>query len=255
MFFALSCALLSAAPAPDYSVIVSRHVGVEPERAAAIAGHLARALEREPRQPLGALMPVADASAALEKAGFPDPAVCSGAAACVANLGKLAGLRWVVSLQLAKVGTQLTADAAVLEAGSGRSLAVVTRGFSVDELKPGAAALASDLLDRLPTALADDAPRRADLEPGVVHVDATPPLSRRGPTVALGLGAVAVVVLALAVGFGVSALNQSNGLSVKSPTYANDVSNVHRNAAIADGGYVGAAALGAAAVLVWRLSD
>ncbi|MHB8876891.1 MAG: hypothetical protein ACYC8T_24605, partial [Myxococcaceae bacterium] len=223
-------ALSALGATPEYSVVVARRIGVDAKRSAELSGELARALEKQSSHPLGNLVSVTDTAARLAKAGFPDPATCSGAAACVANLVRVSGLARLVSLQLVKVGGELAIDASIIEGETGRSLVAVTRTANLKN--PGAEleALAAELIRKLPVpqplaaaALPSDAPAEVRLTPQ----DASqPPLLAASPglaggqKLALGLGAGALVALAVGVGMGASAMGQSSALTPRDPLLA-----------------------------------
>lgn len=265
MVGAVALVLLTATP--ESSVVVARRIGLDATKGVELAQQLVTALEQQPGKPLGAVLPVSEANERLAKAGFPDTAVCNGAAACVASLAKVSGFARLVSLQLVKLGGDLAIDASVIDGRTGQSLAVVTRTVKAKALTAELSALAAELLAKLPaSALAPasttpppdttEAPPTPPLLPAVEPVVVTAP-ARAMPTgrvVALGLGGAAVVSLGVGLGLGVSAMNQSNQLSVLDPAYGARVAAVRQAALGADISYVLAGAFAVAALVTWLLT-
>ncbi|MBL8918261.1 MAG: hypothetical protein JNJ54_05335 [Myxococcaceae bacterium] len=267
MFGAVTLALLAAAP--ESSVVVARRIGLDAARAQELAQQLASALEQQADSPLGAVLPTASANARLAKAGFPDTAVCNGAAACVASLAKVSGFERLVSLQLVKLGGDLAVDASVIDGRTGQSLAVVTRTIKAKALSTELSALAVELVSKLPAvatraaatvpAPTDQPVKRAEpppppppLEPAVTAAAA--PALPTGRIVALGLGGAAVVSIGVAIALGVSAVGQSNQLSVLDPSYAMRVASVRQSALFADVSWAAAGAFAVAALATWLLT-
>lgn len=263
----VTLALLAASP--ESSVVVARRIGLDAARGVELAQQLATALGEQRDRPLGTVLPVAQANERLAKAGFPDTAVCNGAAACVASLAKVSGFERLVSLQLVKLGGDLAIDASVIDGRTGQSLAVVTRTVKAKALAAELAALASELLSKLPAPVAPVAssttaqpvtpvepppppPPVAIVEP--VAVTPPPSVLPTGRIVALGLGGAAVVSLGVGIALGVSAMGQSNQLSVLDPSYAARVAAVRQAALGADVSYALAGAFAVAALVTWLLT-
>jgi hypothetical protein len=266
MVGAVALVLLTATP--ESSVVVARRIGLDATKGVELAQQLVTALEQQPGKPLGAVLPVSEANERLAKAGFPDTAVCNGAAACVASLAKVSGFARLVSLQLVKLGGDLAIDASVIDGRTGQSLAVVTRTVKAKALTAELSALAAELLAKLPASApapvasttpppdTTEAPPTPPLLPAVEPVVVTAP-ARAMPTgrvVALGLGGAAVVSLGVGLGLGVSAMNQSNQLSVLDPAYGARVAAVRQAALGADISYVLAGAFAVAALVTWLLT-
>jgi len=247
----LALATLSVLGAsPDYSVVVARRLGLEPKRATELATSFADALEHQPTHPLGTLLPVDEAAAALERAGFPDTTVCSGSAPCVASLARVSGLARIVALQLVKVGSELAIDVSVVDV-SGKILGVLTRSVKLKGANDELPALAAELIAKLPPPA--DAPVEVKLTPPTPPpaVEVTAPAMPVGRKVALGLGGGAVVALGVGVGLGVSALGQSKALSPLDPQFENKAAAARSAALGADLSYGLAAALALSALVAW----
>ncbi|MFO0601334.1 MAG: hypothetical protein U0228_38855 [Myxococcaceae bacterium] len=248
MWLALSLSLLGAVP--DSAVVVARRIGVEPDKALEIALDFTEALRAGDPARAG---PLLDAHLALErfaKAGFPDPSVCNGKAACVASLAKVGGFRRLVALQLARAGTSVAVDASLVDGETGAPLASATRMVFARDWQGGLSAIATELLSRWP---AEDAPvvtrGPAETAPPVV-VTASSSLSP-GRTAALAVGGGAVVALGVGIALGVSASAQANQLSVLDPRYDERVAAVRGTALGADVSYIAAGALAVTALVVW----
>lgn len=266
MFGAVTLALLAAAP--EASVVVARRIGLDAARGLELAQQLASALDQQPNRPLGAVLPAANANERLAKAGFPDPAVCNGAAACVASLAKVSGFERLVSLQLVKLGADLAIDASVIDGRTGQSLAVVTRTIKAKALSVELSALAAELVSKLPASAVvaerppppGDAPvKRSEppppppsLEPAVTATPA--PALPTGRIVALGLGGAAIASIGVGIALGVSAVSQSNKLSVLDPSYAMRVAAVRQSALFADVSWAVAGAFAVAALVTWLVT-
>lgn len=264
MLAAVAASLLCASP--EASVVVARRLGLDAARGAELAQQLTAALEQQPGSRLGALVPVTEATSRLTKAGFPDTAVCNGAAACVASLAKVGGFERLVALQLVKLGADLAIDASIIDGRTGASLAVVTRTVKLKAIGDELTALAAELMGKLPAkpvaeVAPPDRPPSTDpsppppppLDETAVTATAARPLST-GRLVAIGLGSAAIVSLGVGIGLGVSALSQSNQLSVRDPEYASRVAAVRQTALFSDVGYGAAAAFAVAALVTWLLA-
>lgn len=252
MVFALTLSLLTATP--DASVVVARRISLDAVKAQDLAEQLAAALKERPGSALGTLMPVADAMACLSKAGFPDTAVCNGAAACVASLAKVCGFKRLVALQVGKVGADVAVDVSIVDGATGATLAAVTSTLALKGSAEAMRPLALELLSKL-----EEVPAPVEVRTGV------PPVSREehatdAPSltthqkVAIGLGVGAVVSLGVGITLGVSALGQSNQLSVRHPGYAAQVVSVRQTALFSDVGYGAAIALAVSALVLWLVS-
>ncbi len=255
MLLALATLALFGA-GPDYSVVVARRLGVDPQRASELAVAFAAALEAQPTNPLGTLLPVDEAASSLERAGFPDPSVCNGSAACVSSLARVSGLSRIVALQLVKVGTELAIDASVVDA-SGKILGVVTRSVKLKTAPDALPELAAELIERLPAP--SDAPVEVVLTPPPPaetppSVALAPPPFPTGRKVALGVGGGAVVALGIGVGLGVSALDQSRALSAADPRFEERAAAARSTALAADLTYGLAGALAVSAAITWLVS-
>lgn len=251
MVFALTLSLLTATP--EASVVVARRISLDAAKAQELAEQLATALSQQSSGALGTLMPVADAMACLSKAGFPDTAVCNGAAACVASLAKVCGFKRLVALQMGKVGADVAVDVSIVDGATGASLAAVTSTLNLKNASEAMGPLAAELLSKLaPTPPPVEVVTRGTALTPEAPAVATPLSTHQ--KVALGLGAGAVASLGVGIALGVSALGQSNQLSERDPRYAANVMTVRQTALFSDVGYGAAIALAVSALVVWLVS-
>jgi hypothetical protein len=251
---ALTASLLAASP--EASVVVARRIGLEAKRGEELAQQLTDALRARDAASIGALVDVSIAVERLAAAGFPDTAVCNGAATCVASLAKVGVFRRLVALQLVKLGAELAVDASVVDGDTGQVLAAITRTVSLKTSAEEWAALAAELTRKLsaldaPIAVVlpgDPADARPKNDPPEVH---QAPGLGVGRKVALGFGGGAVVALGVGIGLGVSAAAQASQLSVLDPMYAQRVAGARGTALGADLSYVTAGAFAVTALLLW----
>ncbi|MCC6333921.1 MAG: hypothetical protein IT380_08020 [Myxococcales bacterium] len=272
---ALPLVLTAVLAASDqYSLVVARRLGVDAQRAQELTASLGVELKDLSAPALGKEVPLTELADTLSKAGFPDTAVCNGAAACVASLAKLSGLGRLVAVQLVKIGTSVAMDVSVVDSASGKTLAAATRSVPLKTPRKELEALAKELVGKLPPPEVakvepapvkpppppDDTPKETSLvpkqppppEPPVVVAEA--PGMPTGRKVALGLGAGAVVSLGVGIGLGASVLAQSSSLSALDPQYEQKASAVKGQALGADLAYGLAAGLAVAAIVTWFMS-
>lgn len=268
---ALPLVLTAALAAGDqYSLVVARRLGVDADKARELSATLGDELKAQSSASLGQPVPLDDVAQTLARAGFPDTAVCNGAAACVASLAKLSGLARLVAVQLVKVGSSVALDVSVVDSATGKTQAAVTRSVSLKAPAKDLALLAKELVGKLPPPTVAtvepepvkpppvDAPKDTTLvpdpppEPPVVV--APGPGLPTGRKVALSLGGAAILAAAVGVGLGVSATGQANGLSALDPQYEARAAAVRSQALGADVAYGVAGGLAVAAVVTWLVS-
>ncbi|MEW5741035.1 MAG: hypothetical protein AB1938_19090 [Myxococcota bacterium] len=271
---ALPLVLTAVLAASDqYSLVVARRLGVDAQKAQELAASLGVELRDLSSPALGKQVPMVEVAETLSKAGFPDTAVCNGAAACVASLAKLSGLGRLVAVQLVKIGGNVAMDVSVVDSATGKTLGAATRSVPIKTPRQDLELLAKELVGKLPPLeLAkvetpaikqpppDDTPKDTTLvpkdapppEPPIVVAEA--PGMPTGRKVALGLGGGAVVSLAVGIGLGASAMAQANSLSALDPDYEQKAAAVKGQALGADIAYGLAAGLAVAAVVTWIMS-
>ena len=257
---ALTASLLAAST--DASVVVARRIGLEAKKGTELAQQLVTALQAKTPLRLGTVIDVAVANERLAAAGFPDTSVCNGAASCVASLARVGGFGRLVALQLVKLGGDVAVDASVVDGETGKALAAVTRTIKLKNAADELAALAGELLAKVP---ASDAPAVEKPEPvsvvttpppapepePIVETKPPPPGLSTARKVSLGLGGAAVVAVGVGVGLGVSASGQASMLSVRDPSYDAKVAAAKGTALGADLSYGAAGALAVTAIVLW----
>lgn len=258
---ALTASLLAAST--DASVVVARRIGLEAKKGTELAQQLVTALQAKTPLRLGTVIDVAVANERLAAAGFPDTSVCNGAASCVASLARVGGFGRLVALQLVKLGGDVAVDASVVDGETGKALAAVTRTIKLKNAADELAALAGELLAKVP---ASDTPAVEKPEPVSVVTTPPPPAPEPEPIVetkppppglstarkvSLGLGGAAVVAVGVGVGLGVSASGQASMLSVRDPSYDAKVAAAKGTALGADLSYGAAGALAVTAIVLW----
>ncbi|HZN91902.1 MAG TPA: hypothetical protein VFB81_04335 [Myxococcales bacterium] len=154
----LIAALVLSQPSAEpsgYVVLVTRRVGLEEARAAALASQFAAELEVQQAGTLGPAAPVGNA------------ADCAGAVECAAARARDGRRRWAVALQLVRLGTDLGVDATLVDVGTGRATAVAAATGTTEATAPGRALLrlARDLWSRAKGAPAIVAARAAAKAP------------------------------------------------------------------------------------------
>lgn len=276
----LSLMLVLGAAEPDFAVLVTRQVKLEPEKAAELAERFRQAFERDAA--LRARQPAASVG---------DAAGCEGSIHCAARLGAALSVRWVIALQLVKLGSDMGIDASLVEVKEVREVASVT-GTTAPALAPRAMdRLAAELARKsaaelkkaraapppavvvapptTPPAPATDRPAAEAKVTGpppttIIPPATSPAVDRPSPLVptpsagpapkqivTYGLGGAALVSVAVGASLGVLALTKSEQLDGRDPDYTAKVLDVRGTAQAADIAYVTGAGLGLGAVLVW----
>lgn len=251
--------LVALAAPPQFSVAVTRRVGVEPTKATELAQGLGQALETQGGRRLGTHLAPAAFQARAREAGARDATSCAGAVACAAGIGRAAGLQYVVSLQLVSLGSSLTFDARLIDVGPGLVLATHT-GTHEGAVTPAALAELGRLLLAAWPAPTPDVPVQGvttvsptDAPPTPPLVDAVAPTPgwSTGRKVGAGLGVAAIVCAAGGVALGLSASAQSANLKATAKSYPDDKASVQRTALLADLSYGVALAAAVGAVVAW----
>lgn len=174
MVLAVLATLVTAAE-PNYSVVVTRRLGVSPELAANLANDLATALNQNGARKLGTLIRPTTATARLVTLGLPESTVCNGGAACVSTLARVLDTQHLVAVQLVKVGSDIAVDVSLVARGEARSLAAVTRTTNGQAASREMQAIARELVALLPDlppepeAVKEDKQKAPEVEPPVIR--------------------------------------------------------------------------------------